>query len=270
MVTRFAPSPTGPLHLGHYYSAYFARMRADAHNGEMRLRIDDIDFTRCSDEFTAMIYDDLAFMGINHDGAVMVQSTRYDRYRAALEHLKDRGFVYPCTLTRKALNDLLSAPHGAQQIIRNTDTLKNTDHVDHNNVAWRLRMDAISPSIPSLSYTEFGEAEQPHTVAVDLDTLDDVVIARKDIGTSYHLSVVLDDHDSGVTMVTRGKDLEPATPIHRLLQVLLNLDETGWAHHDLITDETGKRLAKRDSSKSLQHYRDAGMNADDIRQLMKR
>ena len=268
IVTRFAPSPTGELHLGHIYSALFARNWADQHNGEMRLRIDDIDFTRCRSAFVDQIYDDLSFLDISFDGEVLVQSTRQDRYASALKYLEDRGYIYPCTLSRRELNELLSAPHGEQMIIRNTDKLA-TVSTDESNPAWRLRMDKINTVISSLSYIEWGEDASPKEISVDLDQLDDVVIARKDIGTSYHLSVVLDDHDSGVTVVTRGKDLESSTQIHRLLQELLGLNQMVWAHHNLITDENGQRLAKRDSSKSIQLLRKQGYAREDILKMIK-
>ena len=153
-------------------------------------------------------------------------------------------------------------------IIRNTDKLA-TVSTDESNPAWRLRMDKINTVISSLSYIEWGEDASPKEISVDLDQLDDVVIARKDIGTSYHLSVVLDDHDSGVTVVTRGKDLESSTQIHRLLQELLGLNQMVWAHHNLITDENGQRLAKRDSSKSIQLLRKQGYAREDILKMIK-
>ena len=268
IVTRFAPSPTGELHLGHIYSALFARNWADTHNGEMRLRIDDIDFTRCRSNFVDQIYDDLSFLDISFDGEVLVQSTRQDRYASALKYLENQGYIYPCTLSRRELNELLSAPHGEQMIIRNTDRLA-TVSTDNNNPAWRLRMDKISALITSLNYTEWGEGTGSREINIDLDQLDDVVIARKDIGTSYHLSVVLDDHDSGVTVITRGKDLEPSTPIHRLLQELLGLNEMVWAHHNLITDENGKRLAKRDSAQSIKYFREQGLGREEILRMIK-
>lgn len=267
VVTRFAPSPTGALHLGHFYSALFARNMADAYDGEMRLRIDDIDFTRCKPEFTDLIFDDLGFMGLRYDGDVLRQSERNQRYQDALSLLKTRDYIYPCSLTRRELDALLSAPHDNHQIIRNTDRLNEGQPFHDNNTAWRLRMDQITKDVTSLTYSEFGQdinAVSPDIINVDLDALDDVVIARKDIAASYHLSVVLDDHDSDVTIVTRGCDLEPATPIHRLLQYLLGLDETVWAHHQLITDDIGNRLAKRDKARSIRQYRNDGLTAGDI------
>ncbi len=269
IITRFAPSPTGALHLGHIYSALYARAMADRYNGAMRLRIDDIDHTRCRAEYIDLIYDDLDFMGIAYDGPVLVQSQRMARYQDALSRLADKGVIYPCTLTRNALNALLSAPHGPHQIIRNTDTLTASDNAPATAPAWRLRMDAITPIITTLNYTECGtNLDDIHTIAIDLDELDDVVIARKDISASYHLSVVLDDFDSDVRVVTRGDDLRAATPIHRLLQVLLDLPATIWAHHNVINGPDGTRLAKRDNTTSIQHLRRQGLGRDDILALL--
>ena len=271
-ITRFAPSPTGQLHLGHIYSALFARARADADGGKMLLRIDDIDHTRCRDEFRDGITDDLAFMGIKTDGPVMVQSDRLDRYQTALEDLKDRELVYPCFLSRRELDSLLSAPHGIQAP-RNTDQNLSNDEAESRAAmgdapAWRLRMDAVRPLAEGLYYTE----EQQGALPLELDQLShisgDVVIARKDIGTSYHLSVVLDDADSGITHVTRGNDLKDVTPLHRLLYHLLGLDVPIWCHHPLITDDAGKRLAKRDHARSIAQLRKAGMTAAQIQQIL--
>ena len=271
-ITRFAPSPTGQLHLGHIYSALFARARADADGGKMLLRIDDIDHTRCRDEFRDGITDDLAFMGIKTDGPVMVQSDRLDRYQTALEDLKDRELVYPCFLSRRELDSLLSAPHGIQAP-RNTDQNLSNDEAESRAAmgdapAWRLRMDAVRPLAEGLYYTE----EQQGALPLELDQLShiggDVVIARKDIGTSYHLSVVLDDADSGITHITRGNDLKDVTPLHRLLYHLLGLDVPIWCHHPLITDDAGKRLAKRDHARSIAQLRKAGMTAAQIQQIL--
>lgn len=271
-ITRFAPSPTGQLHLGHIYSALFARARADADGGKMLLRIDDIDHTRCRDEFRRTITDDLSFMGIKTDGPVMVQSNRLDRYQTALEDLKDRGLVYPCFLTRRELDGLLSAPHGIQAP-HNTDQNLSGDEAEMREAmgdapAWRLRMDAVRPLAEGLYYTEEKQGELPLKLDQLSDVDGDVVVARKDIGTSYHLSVVLDDADSGVTHVTRGNDLKDVTPLHRLLYHLLGLDVPIWCHHPLITDDTGKRLAKRDHARSIAQLRDSGMTAADIHQIL--
>lgn len=269
VVTRFAPSPTGRLHLGHIYSALMARQYADAHGGEMRLRIDDIDHTRCRDEFTQAIYDDLDFMGITFDGEVKFQSQRKAIYQAALDDLKSRGLIYPCFLTRRELDALLSAPHHDAQPPRNTDDLIThedaTMRADRGDQpAWRLRMEAIKPIAQGLSYTEDGE----EPITVDLDAIGDDIMARRDIGTSYHLSVVLDDCDGGITHVTRGEDLKPSTPLHRLLYHLLDLAPPIWQHHSLITDRNGQRLAKRDDAIAISTLRAEGLKRDDILALL--
>lgn len=300
VVTRFAPSPTGRLHLGHLFSALHARRIADAAGGEMRLRIDDIDHTRCRQEFTRGIRDDLEFMGIAVDGEVVTQSSRMARYQSALDELKSHGLVYPCFLTRRELDALLSAPHGEDENAKldakqgvgqgvgqdtgqdvgqgggdgmppatNTDRLITAGEAEARTArgelpAWRLRMDKIRPLAGELFYTEDGDAPRP----VDLDALGDVVVARKDIGTSYHLSVVLDDADAGVTHVTRGEDLKPATPLHRLIGHLLGIAPPVWVHHRLITDDNGKRLAKRDDARSILSLREAGLTRGEILDLL--
>ena len=273
IVTRFAPSPSGLLHLGHIFSAGFARDFATSHNGEMRLRIEDIDHTRCRPEFYQAIEDDLAFMQIPYDGAVMVQSDRMAIYQSHLDQLKAKGLIYPCHLTRRELDNLLSAPHDNPQkpasIITNTDQLIADDDFAERasqgqSPAWRLRMEAIRPLIKNLDYHEHGQKPQK----IDPDEWGDEVIARKDIGTSYHLSVVIDDAEQGITRVTRGADLKQQTPLHRILQVLMDCPETIWAHHPLIADETGKRLAKRASSQSIASLRDQGFDRQQIITMM--
>ena len=265
VITRFAPSPTGHLHLGHLYAARFARQFANQHHGQMKLRIEDIDHTRCRDAFYDAIFEDLAFMGIRFDDDVLKQSDRMDIYRQHLETLKAKDLIYPCLLSRRELDQLLSAPHQDKTVISNTDEIlsaqeKKTRLDEGASPAWRLRMDVIRSQIPKINFTEFGAAAKE----IDLNQIDDVVIARKDIGTSYHLSVVIDDAATGVTHVTRGDDLKDQTPIHRLLQCLLDLPETIWAHHPLITDHQGRRLAKRDDALSIKEMREKGMDKNDI------
>lgn len=270
-ITRFAPSPSGELHLGHAFAALEARRLADEHGGEMRLRIEDIDRGRCAPHFVTAIYEDLDYLGVTWDGPVQVQSERMDVYQQALEQLKQEGLVYPCHLTRRQLDQLLSAPQSsppqaeARLATRNTDRLIPSGDSTYepepgDQPAWRLRMDAIETLLTGLEYTDlrFG------TQAVDFTRLGDEVIARKDVATSYHLSVVLDDADAGVTVVTRSEDLLSATPLHRVLQALLGLPEPRWWHHPLVTDEQGRRLAKRDGDRAIRQYRKAGMSRADL------
>lgn len=266
VVTRFAPSPTGHLHLGHIYAGLVARRHADQHEGEMHLRIEDIDHTRCKPEFAEAIHDDLEFMGIEWDGVVIYQSQRLPLYRKALDQLKARDLVYPCYLTRRELDHLLSAPHGPAA---NTDQLidKGLEEERRGNgeePAWRLRMEAIRPLVSGLAWTDLyhGSAE------IDLDSLGDEVIARKDIGTSYHLAVVVDDAIQGVTVVTRGADLIASTPLHRVLQEILGLRETRWMHHELVQNSDGERLAKRLNSLSIRSLRLDGLTREAILALL--
>jgi len=266
IITRFAPSPTGYLHLGHIFSALEARRFADAHQGEMRLRIEDIDHTRCRDEYRAAIPEDLEFMGIRIDGPVITQSARMEDYRKTLLELQERELIYPCYLSRAELDGLLSAPH---QPPVNTDILIDpalkADRVARGDApAWRLRMDAVRSCVGDIHFHDIRLGDQP----VDLAGIGDAVIARKDIGTSYHLAVVLDDAAQGVTVVTRGADLLPSTPLHRLLSVLLNLPETRWLHHPLVADSKGRRLAKREDALAVRQLRASGMSRGDILNLL--
>lgn len=253
-ITRFAPSPSGLLHLGHAFSALEARRLADADGGEMRLRIEDIDTPRCDPVYDTAIREDLTFLNIPWDGEVMVQSTRMAAYQHALETLQQREFVYPCYLSRRQLNALLSAPHP-----RNTDTLIDPDDASMQpeqgqQPAWRLRMEAIEPVLKGLDFTDLNHGGRK----IDFSAIGDEVIARKDIATSYHLSVVVDDAAQGVTLVTRGEDLLASTPLHRIIQELLGLPETRWWHHAVMTDPGGRRLAKRDGDISIQELRQEG------------
>ena len=287
MVTRFAPSPTGFLHLGHLYSVLRARRLADGHGGgeggEMRLRIEDIDGPRCRPEFHRAILEDLAFMGVAWEGDVMVQSERMAAYADALQRLKEQDLVYPCFLSRRELDALLSAPHdaahdiaggsgeggaagggggGAAERASNTDRLIDADLAAERRErgqepAWRLRMEAVAPRLEGIDYADHDHGRQP----VDFAGLGDTVVARKDIATSYHLAVVVDDAAQGVTHIVRGGDLRESTPLHRILQALLGLPETVWSHHPLVLDDGGRRLSKRGGALSIRAMRHSGMDA---------
>ena len=285
VITRFAPSPTGPLHLGHAYAAKVAHDLASQSGGKMILRIDDIDHTRCRDIYTAQIFNDLDWLGLNWYGSAIDpqsgrnaprQTQRMPAYQAALKTLQGKGLVYPCYLSRRELNELLSAPHAplASQIditipaatpalvIANTDQLLSKReqvrrHAAGHGAAWRLRMDAaIDMALngddgETLSWFDHLAGRQIANPA----QFGDVVIARADIAVSYHLSVVIDDALDGVTLVTRGNDLAASTHLHRLLQALLALSVPDYCHHALVLDQVGKRLAKRDSAHSLEMMR---------------
>ena len=285
VITRFAPSPTGPLHLGHAYAAKVAHDLASQSDGKMILRIDDIDHTRCRDIYTAQIFNDLDWLGLNWYGSAIDpqsgrnaprQTQRMPAYQAALKTLQGKGLVYPCYLSRRELNELLSAPHAplASQIditipaatpalvIANTDQLLSKReqvrrHAAGHGAAWRLRMDAaIDMALngddgETLSWFDHLAGRQIANPA----QFGDVVIARADIAVSYHLSVVIDDALDGVTLVTRGNDLAASTHLHRLLQALFALSVPDYCHHALVLDQAGKRLAKRDSAHSLEMMR---------------
>ena len=269
-ITRFAPSPSGALHLGHAFAALEARRLADADGGEMRLRIEDIDSNRCHSRYVDGIYEDLRFLGIAWQGAVLVQSERMAAYQEALDRLRAKDLIYPCHLSRRQLDGLLTAPHGvsraaARAAARNTDRLVGPLEDEDRQPAWRLRIEAAEPLLRGLDYTDLRHGRR----AVDFAAIGDEVIARRDIATSYHLSVVVDDAASGVTLVSRGEDLLPVTPIHRILQELLGLPETRWWHHRLITDHEGRRLAKRDAATAISQLRAEGIDRQGILNLLK-
>lgn len=265
--TRFAPSPSGLLHLGHAYSA-LAAWEIAGHNGDhFVLRIEDIDTTRCSREFEDAIFEDLAWLGLRWNEPVMRQSERGPLYRSGLDQLKQMGVVYPCFCTRKEIQEevarAVNAPHGPDGalypgICRALSTGEREQRLGDGELhAWRLDSSAaMTQTGPLYWYDKYlGK------VAVQPALLGDVVIARKDIGTSYHLAVVVDDADQRMEVISRGKDLLHATHVHRMLQALLDLPVPEWAHHPLICDENGQRLAKRNDAKSIRAYRGSGASA---------
>ena len=267
--TRFAPSPTGLLHLGHAYSA----LHAAAYGDRFLLRVEDIDVTRCRPEFEAALLEDLAWLGLIWEPPVRRQSEHLDDYRAALDRLEAMGLLYKCFHSRKELNAALSAPHHAPMsgpdgpAVTDTDTLMDAEERARREVAGeayalRLRMaEAIRQAGP-LAWTDRTHGDQ----AARPELFGDVVLARKDIATSYHLAVTVDDALQGVTLVTRGEDLFQATHVHRLLQALLDLPVPEWAHHPLLVDpETGRRFAKRDRSLTLRALRASGVTPEAVR-----
>ncbi len=230
-VTRFAPSPTGLLHLGHAYSALVASRLGDGYI----LRIDDIDKTRCRPAFTEAICRDLEFLNLPWRGDPVFQSHRMTVYEEALASLRARDLVYPCYLTRAELANILSAPQEAPVA---TDAAIPADEVARRSEqgmspAWRLRTARALDLARHLSWDDLRTGQRRQ---LDMTAHGDVVVARRDIGTSYHLSVVVDDSLDGVTLVTRGADLEDSTHVHRLLQALLDLPSPAYFHHDLVRD----------------------------------
>ena len=270
--TRFAPSPTGPLHLGHAYAALIAAERGDT----FLLRIEDIDLARCTPAYEQQIYDDLRWLGLTWDMPVMRQSDRMPAYRAALDRLGARGVLYPCRCTRGDIRAALSAPQEGAQVIGPDGlvypgTCRGRDWTGMGADAIRLDMRRALDMTGALKFNETGplhaglHAPDPGWMVRNVG---DVVLARRDMGTSYHLSVVVDDAAQGVTEVTRGADLFDATAIHVLLQRLLDLPTPAYFHHALIRDENGKRLAKRDDARALALYRAQGATAQDIRAMV--
>jgi len=254
---RFAPSPSGRLHLGHAFSAALGHQAARASGGRFLLRIEDLDPTRTRPEFVAGIYEDLRWLGLDWDEPVLTQSERTGEYAAALDQLKARGLVYACFCTRADIAQSLTAPHGdaatsypgtCRGLPDDPERRATTPHCWRLDSARALEIAGL-PSWRELDGREFvSQAAQ----------IGDAILARKDAPASYHLSCVVDDAAAGVTLVVRGADLRPSTPIQRLLQQLLGLPEPAYLHHALVTHEDGRRLAKRDLAPTLAAMREAG------------
>ena len=273
---RFAPSPNGALHLGHAYSALFAQNMASDLDGTLLLRIEDIDTLRCKPEFTERVFEDLAWLGLRWPQPVRCQSEHLAAYTTALDRLDRLRLLYPCFCTRKKLNAAGAAkdPDGAP-VYPGTCKLRTADDqmkLMTAGVPFAMRLDMAKAivaggklSFRELVNTSSGEAE---TLMADPRVWGDVVVARKDIGTSYHMAVVVDDAVQNISHVTRGTDLFAATAIHRLLQVLLELPQPQYAHHELISDDTGRKLSKSAGDRSLGALRQAGVSADEVRELL--
>ncbi|MBN2631352.1 MAG: tRNA glutamyl-Q(34) synthetase GluQRS [Rhodobacteraceae bacterium] len=279
-VTRFAPSPTGPLHLGHAFSALTGFDRAQARGGQFLLRVEDTDSARVRAEHEAAIYDDLHWLGVRWQTPVRRQSEHLADYAAALDRLIAMGLCYPCRCTRADIHAAVSAPQEGVTHLP-PDGMVYPGTCRHRPMSDRSPTDAIRLNIRAalqtldptrLSFTETGpERAGHHRLSVPhlTDRVGDVVLARRDIGAAaYHLCVVLDDALQGVTEVTRGMDLFDATEIQVLLQHLLQLPNPLYHHHRLIRDDQGKRLAKRDNARALSRYRAEGATPQDIRRLL--
>ena len=272
IVTRFAPSPTGLLHIGHVYSLVCSYEFAIKNNGIFILRIEDIDFTRCKNLFIEQIIDDINWLKIPFK-RTNNQSLRTKQYSKALDYLKDKDLVYACWLTRKEASSTLNAPHN--HISQNASLRVNDQELKNRKSlgltpAWRLNIKNCLKYINLQKEKIYWEDIKQGKNLLNLDQFGDVIIARKDILTSYHLSVTVDDNSDGVTHIIRGNDLENYTNIHRLLQVLLNLRETKWFHHKLVKDTNGKRIAKRSNSKlTIKELRKNGYSAKEVIKLAK-
>jgi glutamyl-Q tRNA(Asp) synthetase len=259
IVTRFAPSPTGRLHLGHAYSAVLGHQHARRSGGEFLLRIEDLDQTRCRPEFVDGIIEDLQWLGLEWDPPILVQSKRTALYAAALDELKARGLAFACFCTRADIAQSLTAPHGdaatsypgtCRSLVDDPERRTTTPHCWRLNSAKALQLTGLP------SWTESNGA----CLSARAADIGDAILARKDAPASYHLSCVVDDSASGVTTVVRGADLRPSTPIQRLLQMLLGLPEPIYLHHPLVAHADGRRLAKRDLAPTLAAMRESGVD----------
>ncbi|MEL7128899.1 MAG: tRNA glutamyl-Q(34) synthetase GluQRS [Pseudomonadota bacterium] len=273
-VTRFAPSPTGHLHLGHAASAFRVWSAAEAAGGTVLLRLEDIDTVRCRPEYAASILEDLTWLDLDWAGEVRRQSAHFDDYAKVLADLDRRGLVYRCFRTRKeVLADIARAPHGALPVFVGDPLLADQEArriAAGEAFAWRLSSKAVRETLgvraEHLFYVETGGAETKR-VAVDVSSAGDVILARKDTPASYHLACAHDDAAQGVTHIVRGDDLAASTPIHVVLQALMAWPTPVYCHHPLVTDAEGKRFAKRDKSRTLRAMRDEGRTPEEVRDL---
>lgn len=284
-IDRFAPSPTGELHLGHAFSALLGWRRAQAAGGRFLLRMEDLDRGRVRPEFVEGIYRDLAWLGLTWERPVLFQSTRLAAYGAALDRLARRDLTYGCTCTRRDIAAAIAAPQEGAAPMGPADepdgpvypgTCRGRGHAPGPEVAIRLDLGRAiaalggAAAVRRLSFDETGAGPAGETGTIRLDPgallagTGDVVLARRDGAPAYHLAVVVDDAWQGITQVTRGEDLFPSTALHRLLQALLELPVPRYHHHRLIRDAAGKRLAKRDHAHSLARLRDEGWTRADV------
>ena len=272
VTTRFAPSPSGPLHVGHLLAACEARRLADAHGGRCLLRLEDIDTARTRDaRWVELLLQDMEWMGLRFDGEVMIQSRRFGVYAQALGELRRRGLIYPCFCSRAEIRaqwaESTRAPHGMEGWRYPGACRRLPAEVVEERLAagvpcaWRLDMRRVQDAIGCPLWEDLRRGVQRCVPTA----CDDVVLARKDTPTSYHLSVVVDDAAQGVNLVTRGEDLFDCTHIHRALQALLGLPVPVYCHHGLLRDSAGKRLAKRDGARSIAALREAGLRPEDVR-----
>jgi glutamyl-Q tRNA(Asp) synthetase len=278
-VFRFAPSPNGPLHLGHALSALVSYDMAKRLGGRFLLRIEDIDVGRCREEHVDAIYADLAWLGLAWEEPVLRQSQHFGSYAQAAQWLESQGLLYPCFATRSeiaaAATPGAADPDGAPLYPGLHKGLSRAEIEARigKGEAYALRLDmprAVAAAREKLAgkpltFTELDDAGEPNVREAQPERWGDAVILRKDVPASYHLAVVVDDARQGITHVTRGRDLYAATDLHRLLQVLLGLPEPLYHHHRLLTDEAGRKLAKSDGDTGLSALREAGIAAAEIR-----
>ena len=272
-VLRFAPSPNGLLHLGHAYSALFTALWAENLGGRFLVRIEDTDITRSKPEFTAAIFEDLHWLGLEWETPVMRQSERFDEYAAQADRLKRRDLLYPCFCSRTEMAAVSAGndPDGAPLYPGTCRHLSPAEvkqrFAEGRDVQWRLKTDEAMALTGILPYTVAAPTpiDRPQIRYARPERWGDVVLQRKGTPTSYHLSVVVDDDAQGITHVTRGRDMEASTDIHVLLQMLLGLRSPIYTFHKLILDDEGKKLAKSKGSTSLRSLREAGKTPEEIR-----
>jgi glutamyl-Q tRNA(Asp) synthetase len=277
-ITRFAPSPNGKLHLGHAYSALMAQKLSGS--GRFILRIEDIDLGRRRQHFIDAIYEDLAWLGLSWPIPVMVQSDRFDIYQTALNKLRDMEVIYPCWASRADIRDYINSQPGGREawpvdpdgaaiypgLYKDISPTKRDAMMwEGGNYAWRLDSEkAAGLARHKNGALKYFEASQQKSHEVTPSLYGDLVLARKDIPTSYHLSVVVDDAAQDISMVTRGMDLQGATHIHRILQILLEYPEPDYYHHDLVREADGRRLSKRAGDIGIDYYRSQGYSPEKL------
>ncbi|MEM9306779.1 MAG: tRNA glutamyl-Q(34) synthetase GluQRS [Pseudomonadota bacterium] len=282
--TRFAPSPTGPLHLGHAYSAFFASDLATADHGTFLLRIEDIDRARSRSHWEEQIFEDLQWLGLTWPQPVMRQSHRLKKYADAIGRLKSMNLLYPCTCNRRDIETAASAPQegapprfGPDGMIypgtcraRRFADIGATPHAIRLDIAKALKSLSDQNLLPLMFFEKAHDVSNPVVLSEHdmVQNVGDIVLARRDMGTSYHLSVVVDDAAQGITDVVRGADLFDATQIHVLLQALLGYRVPHYHHHRLVRDKNGKRLAKRDYARAIAKFRADGCTPSDIRKML--
>ena len=270
-ITRFAPSPTGYLHLGHAYSAILVRRAADAAGGKALLRIEDTDETRCRPEYVTGIHEDLGWLGLNWDGKVRQQSHHYAEYERVIDIFRARGLVYRCFRSRSEVSEIMSSAPGDAFVSGPLPLTEEREKLSRRApYAWRLSLNRaaaeLGPAYAALTY-QIETAEGLQTRPAEPDRFGDIALTRRDAPVAYHLAACHDDAVQSVTHIIRGMDLVDAPHIHTLLQTLMDWPRPIYRHHQLLTGSDGKRLAKRDKSKTLRAMRESGLSAADIYRL---
>ena len=286
--TRFAPSPNGYLHLGHAYSASVASKLAQISGGKFFIRIEDIDLGRCKKEYEENIYKDLHWLEIKYEENIIKQSECFDNYERYVKKLRDLNLIYPCWASRSEIKKTIlkksssksSWPVDPDGQYIYPEIYKNISKAERSNLmlsgskfSWRLNvkkaMNFAQEKLGNKIFFEELGLEPKGKRILEPNLYGDFIIARKEIPTSYHLSVTVDDAEQGINLVTRGLDIYPATSIHRLLQIILNLPETKWYHHNLLREDSGEKLSKTNKSTSIKSLRDKKIKKDEIFSLIK-